>query len=178
MTNNLLSTLETQRVLICVLQNRDDLKQISVICEKKSRLTSRMQMRYERDHHIKRAVFSIKEGELVNISVRGNITNIPNKDFTTRFYAIHGITLNWKIDVVDVYSQRSLTSFCGFVQIQAFTDDVPASGSGSPSDCDRSWKPLLDVPLTLPKYKAFISPSLTRVPLHLRNEGKIHLHYL
>lgn len=175
---NLLKTLKEHRIYVCVAQRRDDPRRIRVSCDLKVKVTTRMIHRLERDHYIRRTLIHAKEGDVISVGLRGNITTIPNRKRIFRFYALNGFVADWEIQVVDSYYQRSLQQYCGFLQVflcmcNSF-EITPISGYEEYV----KWKLLIEIPVTLPKDTSLYDyEKMSRSRIHICNKGK-HTNYM
>lgn len=169
---NLLKTLREHRVYICVAQRRDNPSYIKVLCDLKSKVTTRMINRLERDHYIKRTLILAKEGDVISLNLRGNIKTVPNRRRFFRLYAINGFVMDFETQVVDQYSQRSLQKYCGFLQISVCTSKSFEDELISGYEEQVKWKLLTEIPVTLPKDSSlYYYEKVFRTRLCLKYKG-------
>ena len=149
---NILKVIEYQRVVISVMQNRDIIQDITVTCELRSRYATRWRRRLEQDYDITSKVASLKEGDVVSLNLRGNLTSIGKKFHIFRFHGSQNIRINWNLQVVDKYSNRSLDFHYGFVQLlnlkssQSIFEEIKTVDG-------HNWDVLVEIPVRLPKHK-------------------------
>jgi hypothetical protein len=169
---NLLKTLQEHRIYVCVAQRRDDPRRIRVSCDLKVKVTARMINRLERDHYIKRSLIHAKEGDVISIGLRGNISTIPNGKKIIRFYALNGFVADWEIQVVDSFCQRSLKQYCGFLQVFICTCNSFETDPISGYEEYVKWKLLVEIPISLPKDSSLYDyEKMLRSRIHICNQG-------
>ncbi|XP_062608577.1 uncharacterized protein LOC134270353 [Saccostrea cucullata] len=176
---NLIKTLKEHRIYVCVAQRRDDPRHIRVSCDLKTKVTTRMINRLEKDHNIRRTLIHAKEGDVISLGLRGNITTIPKRKRIFRFYAMNGFVADWEIQVVYPYCQRSLREYCGFVQVSVCTSDSFEDDPISGYEEYVKWKLLTEIPVTLPKDSSLYSCEKTlKARLCLTYKGPITIEFL
>ncbi|KAK3605293.1 hypothetical protein CHS0354_001412 [Potamilus streckersoni] len=154
-----IQTVESRTVLLSVLPsqnlNNDEIrKQEGVI-------TSTHQIRLE-------------EGSLLCWKIRGNLAVVQDQFKVFAFHSFLGINLSFPIEVVNEYTQRSLSTYVGFIQLYSLEDQRtgPLDKWVLPN-IDTNWKHLLDIPLTLPKPTITDIPTSWKAPTFVPNEGEV-----
>ncbi|XP_069120243.1 uncharacterized protein [Argopecten irradians] len=174
----LLTNIEYQNVQICLAHNKKCLNELALSCDRASKVNSRQMIRLESENIIIKRVIKLKEGDTLCVCFRGNIASISNHRTIFRYYGIHGIHTAWTIDVMDRYGQRSLTSFCGFLQIFVWKSKNPFDEQCIDVDKTEFWNIVTEMPISLPKTVLKLSTKLVRAPVTLRTDGTITPEFL
>ncbi|XP_021344653.1 uncharacterized protein LOC110444613, partial [Mizuhopecten yessoensis] len=174
----LLSNIEYQNVQICLAHNKRCLNELALSCDRASNVNSRQMMRLETDNIVTTRAIKMREGDTLCLCFRGNVSSISNHRTIFRYYGIHGIHTAWTIDIVDRFCQRSLSSFCGFLQIFVWKAKQPFDCQHSDVDNKAFWDIITEIPISLPKTVLRLSTKVVRAPVTVRNEGTITPEFL
>lgn len=167
----LLKVFEYQRVAVSLMQNKNMIQDLTVTCDLRSKYATRWRRRLEQDYDITSKLSHLKEGDLVSINLRGNLTSIGKRFHIFRFHGSQSIRVNWNLQVVDKYSQKTLDFYYGFVQLLNLKTktrgfEVVKGIEG------HDWDILLEIPVRLPKHQIGSIPLLIKTKLHVIEQGK------
>ncbi|XP_033732764.1 uncharacterized protein LOC117322117 [Pecten maximus] len=174
----LLTNIEYQNVQICLAHNKKCLNELALSCDRAKNVNSRQMMRLEAENVVRTKAVKLKEGDTLCLCFRGNISSISKHRTIFRYYGIHGIHTAWTIDVVDRYCQRSLSSFCGFLQMFVWKSKQPFDCQRIDLDNKSLWNLVTEMPISLPKTVLKFSTKLVRAPVTVRTEGTITPEFL
>ncbi|XP_071154843.1 uncharacterized protein PF3D7_1120600-like [Mytilus edulis] len=174
---NILKIIKYQRVVISVIQNKNMIQDLTVTCDLRSRYATRWRRRQEQDYDISSKNASLKEGDIISLNLRGNLTSIGKRFHIFRFHGAQGTRVNWNLQVVDGYSQRSLDFYYGFVQLLSLKT-VPSSFEEVKTIDGHDWDVILEIPVRLPKHQIGSIPLPVRTNLNVIEEGPVTLQFL
>ncbi|XP_063424058.1 uncharacterized protein LOC134707880 [Mytilus trossulus] len=174
---NILKIIKYQRVVISVIQNKNLIQDLTITCDLRSRYATRWRRRQEQDYDISSKNASLKEGDIISLNLRGNLTSIGKRFHIFRFHGAQGTRVNWNLQVVDSYSQRSLDFYYGFVQLLSLKT-VPSSFEEVTTIDGHDWNVVLEIPVRLPKHQIGSIPLPVRTNLNVIEEGPVTLQFL
>ncbi|CAC5381624.1 unnamed protein product [Mytilus coruscus] len=174
---NILKIIKYQRVVISVMQNKNMIQDLTVTCDLRSRYATRWRRRQEQDYDISSKNASLKEGDIISLNLRGNLTSIGKRFHIFRFHGAQGTRVNWNLQVVDNYSQRSLDFYYGFVQLLSLKT-VPSSFEEVKTIDGHNWNVVLEIPVRLPKHQIGSLPLPIKTNLNVIEEGPVTLQFL
>jgi hypothetical protein len=167
----LLKVFEYQRVAVSLMQNKNMIQDLTVTCDLRSKYATRWRRRLEQDYDITSKLSHLKEGDLVSINLRGNLTSIGKRFHIFRFHGSQSIRINWNLQVADKYSQKTLDFYYGFVQLLNLK--IKTSGFEVVKSIEGyDWDILLEIPVRLPKHQIGSIPLLIKTKLHVIEQGK------
>lgn len=169
----ILTCIEYQNVQICLAHNKKCLDQLDLSCNRSTSVGDHYMTRLQSDNVVTVKTVTLREGDTLCVCFRGNVAPISNHRTIFRYYGMYGIHTSWTIDTVDRYSQRSLISFCGFLQIFVWksAEDFNPTRSSDLNN-NKCWKLVTEIPISLPKTLPKDPPKVVRVPVPIRNEGE------
>lgn len=168
----LLQIIKYQRVVVSVLQNKDVIQDLTVTCDLRTRYATRWRRRLEQEYDVTSKMSSLKEGDIISFNLRGNLTSLGKRFHIFRFHGSQSVAVNWNLQVVDRYSQRSLEFYYGFVQLlnlkaksKKFEEVKSVDG--------HDWDTLLEIPVRLPKHQIGSIPPPIKARLQMVEEGML-----
>lgn len=159
-------------LFLTAMQDPKDLSDIRFQCLVKCRMSPSMKYLTSRrspnffSQHVR-----LREGQALEIRFRGNLTASDGGSRRFVYYYLHSIQTEIKVTVVDQYAQRTLPTYCGFLQI--FTPRVkPIDDPLYPQVKYKNMSLLGEFCLSLPRVNVHPFQPILKSPLEIKLEGK------
>ncbi|KAL3872335.1 hypothetical protein ACJMK2_040266 [Sinanodonta woodiana] len=116
----------------------------------------------------------LEEGSVLCWKIRGNVAVMQDQVQVFTYNSFLGINLGFQIEVINKYTQRSLSTYVGFIQLYSLQGQrTGPMDKWTVPEVDMNWKHLLDIPLTLPKPTNTDMATSWKAPISVPNEGQV-----